>query len=356
MKNKKLLLISTVAVIIVLAVVFGPGMFTGADPGGLDNWRTQIVNRRDIGSSVLATGIVKPKVGAEVRVGSRVSGIVRRLHVKVGDHVEKDQLLGELDPTEYRARVNQASAALQNARVQLEFAVLNRQRRQALKKKNFTSQLRVDEAEKAYGVARAMVKQARANLDYARVQLNYTQVRAPISGVIATVSTQEGETVAAGFTAPTFVVIIDLERLEVRAYVDETDIGRISTQQRATFTVDTYPGTEFEGEVTAIYPGAEMKDNVVNYIAIIDIQPAPGFTLRPEMTTTAHIYQESRQDVLAVPRIALKREQGKKCVYVLKGNKRNRRWVKAGWSDGKYIEIIDGLNEGETVITGKKEG
>ena len=204
-------------------------------------------------------------------MGSRVSGIVKRLHVNIGDRVEKGQLLGELDPTEFNARYNQALAALENAKAELDYAALNLKRQRSLKKKNFTSQDKVDAAEKSHEVMVSVFKQTEANLDYARIQLGYTRIKAPISGVVASVSTQEGETVAASFTAPTFVIIIDLERLEVQAYVDETDIGRIEKGQRASFTVDTYPGIDFEGTVTAIYPKAEMKDNVVNYITIIDI-------------------------------------------------------------------------------------
>ncbi len=90
-----------------------------------------------------------------------------------------------------------------------------------------------------------------------------------MAGVVASVSTQEGETVAASFAAPTFVTLLDLARLEVWAYVDETDIGRIHRGQDATFTVDTYGDDEFAGRVTAIYPQAEIRDNVVNYVAVI---------------------------------------------------------------------------------------
>jgi RND family efflux transporter MFP subunit len=307
-----------------------------------------------MGSSVLATGIIKPGVGAEVRVGSRVSGIVKRLHVKIGDRVEKGQLLGELERTEFQARYNQAEAALENAGARLNYATLNLDRQRALIKKNFTSQNKVDEAERAHEVAGSDLKQARANLDYAGIQLGYTWIRAPIPGVVASVSTQEGETVAASFTAPTFVIIIDLARLEVWAYVDETDIGRIKEGQRAYFTVDTYPDTDFEGKVTAIYPKAEIRDNVVNYVTIIDITGNKGRILRPEMTATVRIFQQSRSKVLVIPKRAIRRQQGKKHVYVAKGTQAVKRWVNVGWTDGEYIEITRGLTEGEKVIIEKK--
>jgi len=106
---------------------------------------------------------------------------------------------------------------------------------------------------------------------------------------VASVATQEGETVSASFATPTFVTLIDLNRLEVWAYVDETDIGRIELGQRATFTVDTYGDASFAGTVTAIYPKAEIRDNVVNYIAVVRFEPQPGRTLRPDMTAFVRI-------------------------------------------------------------------
>jgi len=355
MKRKNVIILSSVVIVMVLVVGFSLGLFTSSSQGNSGTWHTRMVTRRDMGSSVLATGIIKPRVGAEVRVGSRVSGIVKRLHVNIGDRVEKGQLLGELDQTEFKARYNQALAALENARARLNYAALNLNRQQALKKENFTSQDKVDEAERAYEVAESDVKQARANLDYANIQLGYTQIRAPISGVVGSVSTQEGETVAASLTAPTFVIIIDLDRLEVWAYVDETDIGRIKEGQQASFTVDTYPDTEFEGKVTAIYPRAEMRDNVVNYVTIIDIIGSKGRTLRPEMTTTVRIFQQTRPKVLAIPKPAIRREGGGKYVYVIKGTQPIKRWVNTGWTDGKYIEITGGLEQGEKVIIENKE-
>lgn len=112
---------------------------------------------------------------------------------------------------------------------------------------------------------------------------------------MASVSTQEGETVAASFATPTFVTLVDLSRLEVWAYVDETDIGRIKVGQRASFTVDTYGDETFEGSVTAIYPKPEIRDNVVNDVTVVRFDPPCDRILRPEMTTTVRITVDARK-------------------------------------------------------------
>jgi len=187
-------------------------------------------------------------------------------------------------------------------------------------------------------------------VEVAKVQLSYTTIYALTSGIISSVSTQEGETVLAGLSAPTFVNIIDLNRLEVQVYVDETDIGKIFTGQEVNFTVDTYTDTDFKGKVTAIYPKAVIQDNVVNYIVVVEIEDFQDKILRPEMTTTVTIYLESRKDVLTVPSRAITREKGERFVTVVDGDVRINKKIKTGWYDISYTEVTEGLKEGETVL------
>ncbi len=348
--KKWTILIIAAAVAVTIFILILKGAFSGDRGGEGGKYRTVSVSRRDIRASVLATGIIKPKVGAEVRVGSRVSGIVKKLHANIGDVVQEGQLIAELDPTELRAKYNQAKAALENSLADYRYAELDMKRQESLLEQNFISQNQLDLAEKSFEIKRSQFRQAQANLAYAEVQLNYTKIKSPISGVVASVSTQEGETVAASFSAPTFVNIIDLNRLEIWAYVDETDIGRIEVGQKAVFTVDTYMDIDFEGTVTAIYPKAVIQDNVVNYIATIDIEDFRDKRLRPEMTTTVNIYLDSREDVLVVPTGALSREGGEMMVTVLKNGKKMSIKVQTGWSSGGYTEIEQGLNEEDIVV------
>lgn len=238
---------------------------------------------------VKASGVIKPQVGAEVRVGSQLSGVVRRLHVQVGDTVAAGQRLAELDGRELLALHAKAVADHRLARAELHYAAANLERQRAIAAARAISAGDLDMAERAHAVAGQQVAAAQAAVDYAQIQLDRAVITAPIGGVVASVATQEGETVSASFSAPTFVTLIDLRRLEVWAYVDETDIGRIEPGQHATFTVDTYGAEEFSGAVTAIYPKAEIRDNVVNYIVVLRFEPRAGRTLRPEMTAIVRI-------------------------------------------------------------------
>jgi RND family efflux transporter MFP subunit len=201
-------------------------------------------------------------------------------------------------------------------------------------------------------IAEAQVASKQAKLAEANARLAYATIRASISGTVASVATQEGETVAAGLNAPTFVTIIDLARLQVDAFVDEVDIGKVKVAQKANFTVDAFPAREFEGKVSAIYPKAIIQDNVVNYDVVIDIAGDYEELLRPEMTTNVTIFLDARRGVPAIPAQALRREQGRSVVYVLTDSRPRRREVKVGWRDGQWVEVVDGLVEGQTVLLG----
>ncbi len=313
------------------------------------------VERRSIGAVVKATGVVRPMSGAEVRVGSRVSGVVKRLLVRIGDHVERDQLLAELDATDLAARRDQAAAALASARAALSYASADLERNTKLAEDRLISPGELDLLRRARAVAEAEVAEAQASLEFARIQVGWTRIHAPIAGVVASISTQEGETVAASLSAPTFVTLLDPSRIEVRAYVDETDVGRVRTGQKASFTVDTFPEEAFEGVVTTIHPQAEIRDNVVNYVAVVTFDPPRDRTLRPEMTTTVRIAIETRDGVLAVPRGAVRREGGRTFVLSPRGGSSFRRWVTTGARDGDWWEVTQGLGEGDEVLVGDVE-
>ena len=299
--------------------------------------------------TVIATGVIRPMVGAEVNVGSRISGTVVSLPVEIGDKVEVNQLLAKLDNTALEAVADQvrADVALAKPSVALAESVLIR--RQRLAEKGLASDEDLDTAERNLAVELARLEASKARLRSAEIILSYTEIRAPIKGVVAEVATREGETVAADYSAPTFVTIIDLDRLEVLAYVDETDIGRIKVGQLASFTVDTYPGMEFKSKVNAIQPRAELQGSVVNYVVRLDFELAEDYILRPEMTAHVQLVVNERQGALTAPRNALIRRDGRQYVMV----ERNGEWletaVSTGWRSESKVEIVSGVRQGDLI-------
>jgi HlyD family secretion protein len=347
-----------IAAVAIAGIAFarnGSGHSTDGDARGPSAVR---VTRRDIGSQVKATGVIKPRVGAQVRVGSRISGVVKRLYVQTGDSVGRGQLLAELDDRDLVALRDQAAATLRQLEANLRYARTDLARKRELLNAKSLAQSDIDVVERDVAAGEQQVAAARASLDFAASQVSYAKITAPIAGVVASVATEEGETVAASFSAPTFLTLLDPSRLEVWAYVDETDIGRIKNGQTARFTVDTYGDEEFEGHVTAVHPTAEIRDNVVDYVTVLQFKTPKNRTLRPEMTTTVHIALATRTNALAVPLRAV-RWQGTRA-YVLvpshaAGNTvqaADRRWVTTGLKDDAYIEILNGLREGDDVLVG----
>jgi len=317
--------------------------------------QTAAVGPQSLAATVLATGVIRPQVGAQVAVGSRISGVLRKLHVTAGQRVEAGQLLAELDRKESEALLERAEAVLATATSELAFAQREYDRALSLSAREFIPAAELSAAQRAVESNAARAREARAAVSSARVQLDYTEIRAPISGVVGTVSTQEGETIAASLAAPTFLTIVDLSRLELWAYIDETDVGLVAPNQRATFTVSTYPDAEFAGRVVAIRPTADVIDNVVTYITRIAIDGRNGRTLRPEMTATLRITRDGREAALAVPNGALRRDTEGTYVLAATSTGAERRPVRVGFRGSEHSEILAGLTAGDRVTLGAQQ-
>ena len=315
---------------------------------------TAVVARRDVAATILATGVVRPATGAQVAVGSRASGVLRRLHVRVGDRVAAGQLLAELDDAELATQVARAEAALATARAERRWADEELARAGQLVAREMAPATELSAARRTAEMAQAREQEAAAVLAAARVQHGFARIRAPIGGIVGSIATQEGETVAASFAAPTFLTIVDLERLQLWTYVDETDVGRVAVGQAASFTVDSWPDERFEGRVVAVRPIAELRDNVVNYVALVEIAAggARGRLLRPEMSATVNVALDARRNVLAVPNGALRRDGDGSYVLVAAGDLIERRAVRLGLRGSTHSEVEAGLREGERVVLG----
>lgn len=346
---------TTIVLFIALVAVVSMGLYSYSAlfPAETnEEFRTTKVKRRDLGATVQATGIVKAVVGAEVKVGSRVPGKVVELPVIVGQKVSRGQVIARLEQEDLKAKVRLQEAVLAEAEAEAERLRKDLDRDSQLAEKHTISAQRFDKATAQYQIAKARVEKAKAELAIAKTQLSYATLTGPIEGTVASVNTIQGETVTTGLNAPTFMKIIDLSRLEVWAYVDENDIGNIRTGQEAVFTVASYPGAEFKGKVTSIYPSATIQDNVVYYITTVSVDNRDE-KLRPDMTADVLIYLDKRKGVLTVPNRALHREGGKKFVFRVHGVVPEKRPVKTGWKSSSYTEILEGLTERDSVVIGE---
>jgi len=322
---------------------------SGATPVDEARVKTATVTRQTIERTVIATGVIRPVVGAEVNVGSRVSGTVVELPVRVGDRVTEGQVLARLDATPFEAALDEARAELAVDVPRVALAESTLRRRRSLAVQGLLSEEDLEIATRNLDMERARLEASEARVRSAEIMLGYTRITAPIGGVIAEVSTREGETVAAGLASPTFVTIVDLDHLEVLAYVDETDIGRIHVGQEAVFTVDTFADEELSARVVAIQPQAESQGSVINYVVRLEYERREALILRPEMTAHVRLQVEARRDVLTLPRNALRRENARETVVTRSGDEWLPREVSTGWRSDSFVEIESGLREGDVV-------
>jgi len=302
---------------------------------------------RRLSATVTATGTIRLRVGSEVRVGSQLSGIVRKLYVTVGSHINKDDVIAEIDPRNLEARLEQAQAQVKLDEIALRRAQIELARSKELLAAGVAPRQQTEDLELTVESAAAKLGKSRRDLAVVEVDLSYVKIRAPISGTVASVSTQEGETVAASFTTPTFLTIIEDGALELIAMVDETDIGNIRPSNQATFTTEAYPTREFTGAVRRVAPKATIVSGVVNYEVAIKINGGLDL-LKPDMTANITI-KTSQREALVVPNGVIQREDDKRFVYVEKDGRLEKRPVVTGIRDLGFTEIKKGLSQSDRI-------
>jgi HlyD family secretion protein len=348
-KSKSRKFVST-AVLLAVLIALVWGFWPKAENGEAPQGKRVKVQQGPIRRLVVSTGTVTTQVGATVKVGARVSGRVEKLLVAVGQQVKAGQVVAVIEHRDLQAHLEQAKAELNEVRVQLKQAKLDLKRREQLVKEDMISREEADQARREVEVLTARQAAAQARVATAKINLEYATIKAPIGGVVAEVSTQEGETVAASLNAPTFITIVDLGRLQVDDFVDETDVGLVKVGQSAWFTVDAFPKRRFKGKVQAIHPSAKIIDNVVYYTVIIEIDDAYQGLLKPEMTANVSIVVDKKASALWVPTEAVRRKGGQEVVYLAEGDAWRLQTVVSGWSERNRTEIKNGLQEGQTVI------
>ncbi|MFA4839307.1 MAG: efflux RND transporter periplasmic adaptor subunit, partial [Candidatus Neomarinimicrobiota bacterium] len=262
------------------------------------------ITRGNVENTVSATGTIKAR--GTVEVGTQVSGIIDHLFVDFNDNVKKNQVLAILDTTKLAVAVRQAESDLQRVQAQYDQAVYEYDRNSDLYEQKLISEQDFIQARTDKKTTEASLKTAKIALDKAAKELKYAYVKSPIDGKVIYRNVEEGQTVAASFTTPTmFTIAEDLTKMEIRALVDESDIGSIKVGMKARFTVQSYPDETFTGVVRQIWLQPETVSNVVNYTVVFDATNEKNLLL-PGMTATVDFLIEHKENVLLVPNLALK--------------------------------------------------
>jgi HlyD family secretion protein len=298
--KKSFLIYGSVVVIIVIGVI----LLFARNKSRNYNFRFDKVTQGDLTVFVTATGTINAVISVDV--GTQVSGIVSKLYADFNSVVKAGQIIAQIDSTFLVQSVKDAGASLDRAQAQLNDSKRSYERMMELYKKGLESELNYSAALTSYESNQAAMKQALASLDRAKINLAYATIYAPINGVVIDRKVNVGQTVAASFSSPTlFTIANDLRRMQVQTTVDESDVGRISIGQPATFTVDAYSDETFSGTVSQIRLAPQSIQNVVNYIVIIDVQN-DQLKLMPGMTANVKILVASANGALKVSNMALR--------------------------------------------------
>jgi HlyD family secretion protein len=333
---------------VALAVLAGAGAWwwNARNAGAEVAYRTGKLERGALLATVSASGNVNPVT--QVSVSSQISGQIKELFADFNSEVKAGQLIAQIDPATYEYRVRSAEADLDassasvltataNAtvaraavsRAQTDLAEARRihERNLRLVDQGFIAQSEADRtraavavaeealkgAQAQVGVTEAQIKTAQATVAQrtalvaqAKVDLGRTQIISPVHGIVIKRAVEQGQTVAASLQAPEmFVIAQNLSDMQVDASIDEADVGRIRSGQKASFTVDAFPGQTFEGEVRQVRKAAQNVANVVTYIAVVGFQNTSG-KLLPGMTANVRVVTDQRDSVLKVPNAALR--------------------------------------------------
>ncbi len=268
------------------------------------------VERRNLVVSASASGAIEPVLTVDVK--SKASGEIIGMNVQTGDDVKQSQLLASIDPRIPRNNLAQAEANLQVAQAQLSNAKAQLARSDTLFKAQAITQTEYDIGKLDYANANAAVIRARSDLENARDRMNDTKLRAPLAGTIITKNVELGTVISSPTTdvggGTVLFKMANLDTVQIRALVDETDIGKVSSGLLTTITVDAYPNRPFEGSVLKVEPQATVQQNVTMFNVLVRI-PNPNHLLKPGMNTEVEIHVGRRDNVIAVPNAALRTQR-----------------------------------------------
>jgi HlyD family secretion protein len=369
-------------VVVVLAAVLFASLSSSDGKGKVIE--PEKAGRRDVVARVKASGTINPRVKVEIQ--SKVIGEIVALPVKEGDTVRAGQILLEIEKEQYLAARDQANAVLGQATVNLERAraelaneELNYKRMLDLNREGVASQdaldrarLARDSAEIAVRSQAETIRQARSALQRALDDLQRTTIRSPMDGVVTALNVEKGETAVMGtmnFAGSVLMTVGDLSELLAEVEVAESEVVSLKVGQKATIRVDALPDTPLAGTVTEIGSSGLKQVDVVKFrVKVVLEKPDPR--VKPGMTAKVEIVTAEAPGVVAVPQQAVQTrwldDKGKEVTrregdssqrevtvaYLFVGNKAVRREVKTGIHDELWVEVTEGLAEGDQVITG----
>ncbi len=302
----------------------------------------QAAENRKVRPYIESTGTLNPN--EEIVMGAEIDGIVRTVKVDERTVVTKGMLLATLDDTEYAHEVIRAKAALKQTEASLANTKMEFSRKDALYKEQLVTRQQYDDVFTRLTLAESEVDRARAALVIANQKLAKTRLHAPTACRVKEKKVSVGDFVKNGTP---MLVLIQPAPLKLRFSVPERDIGRMKVGQEVHVRVDAFPGREFVGKVSIVFPSLEEKTRSLTVEALI---PNGQDELKPGLFAKVRLYTGDEQDTVLVPVTSLLYEGDRVRLYVIEGTTARERAVKLGNKYGEFMEISSGLKAGEMVV------
>ncbi|MGF1450061.1 MAG: efflux RND transporter periplasmic adaptor subunit [Opitutales bacterium] len=313
---------------------------------------TDVAQRRTVREVVRVNGEVRPVVSTEVR--SEINGRIERILVVDGEPVKRGDILIELNRVTLESELTEAKRNFDRARLQMAKAQRDYERLLRLNEKNFSTDTEVADALTQFELSQIDVQVAQTRVDRASENLAETTIVAPQSGTAANIQVNEGQVIQGASSVnagTTLVTIHDLSQLYVDTNINEIDIARLGEGMNATVSFDAIPGQEFPGTIERIFTVAENQNNQRTFQTRIAFD-ARGETIRPGISANVDIPIAEASDVVTITLAGIFVERGERFVYVMETPEDpapQKRTITTGVSDARFIEVKEGLNEGETV-------
>ncbi|MDH7511543.1 MAG: efflux RND transporter periplasmic adaptor subunit [Clostridiales bacterium] len=315
-----------------------------------------------------------------IAVKAEVSGTIKNLNVKEGKHVREGNLLVELDEHEYRLKLERADALRLRYLSEL---LLEKQFSEQEKEPDPKTVARIKQSEEAFSRASSLfsrgllsrdefekarreyelvlietgrmkeeimaaakgLTQAEIDVKIAQMELDKTKIKAPFSGIITDIKVSPGETISAGRELFT---LVDISQIKVQAKVLESEVGKMKVGHEADLKFSAFPGRAFKGRVEAISPVINPEDKTCTVHILVE---NPAGEIKPGMHADVEIAADIYKDRLLVPQEAVLVRGGRKLVFVIEEDLAKWRYIEVGLENEDYAEVLDGVKEGEMVIT-----
>jgi len=393
--------VGLIVAVLVLAVGGVVGFRIHKSRNAATEVRLEQVGRRDLVSAVTASGKIEAKTSVDI--SADITGRIIEIAVREGDLVKRGQFLLQIDPAQYQAAVARAQGVVASTQAILLQTKASRDQAQRAwnRAKQLTelgenliapetaeqAQTALEVAEANYQSTKAQLEQSRAGLQEAKDNLAKTRLTSPISGRVVRLAVEEGEVAVPGtFSRETglLMTVADLSVILAKVQVDETDVVRLTVRDSVEVNIDAYPDTTFSGRVTKVSQSAKLTatetasgstDRAVDFDVEITLQRPPA-DIRPDLSCTARIVTDTRNNALSIPIIALTVRDHEKIpnesepgpqvdtlrarfqkreaegVFIVRDGAATFRPVKVGVAGDEYFEVVDGLREGETIVAG----